>query len=145
MEPFNNSGNISSHIVPPSFSDLKIQEEALCYSSTLFVTLKPSYYPWDNLGPKSIAGVFSPGVVVFKDDLDHDCVDLAPDKRRLVSVITVAAPRHPTLTEDQSAFQNASDLKDLQGKIRLVCRMAAHHGQQYLVLGMFRSISSFPM
>lgn len=136
--------NILSHIVPP-FSDLKIQEEALCYSSTLFVTLKPSYYPWDNLGPKSIAGVFSPGVVVFKDDLDHDCVDLPPDNRRLVSVITVAAPRRPTLTEDKSSFQNASDLKDLQGKIRLVYRMAAHHGQQDLVLGMFRSISSFLM
>lgn len=112
----------------------KTQEEALCYSSTLFATLKPSYYPWDNLGPKSIAGVFSPGVVVFKDDLDHDCINLVPNERRVVSVITVAAPRCPALSEDRSTFRNISDLEDFRGKIRLVYRMAAHHGQQYLVL-----------
>jgi uncharacterized protein (TIGR02452 family) len=63
----------------------------------------------------------------------------------VVSVITVAAPRNPTLTEDQSAFENASDLEDLKGKIRLVYRMAAHHGQQYLVLGVFHSVLSFRM
>ncbi|KNZ79235.1 hypothetical protein J132_03710 [Termitomyces sp. J132] len=115
----------------------KTQEEALCYSSTLYVTLKPEYYPWPNTGPGSRAGVFSPGVVIFKDDLDHECVDLPPEDRRVVSVITVAAPRCPSLTEDRTAFKDPSVLEDLRGKIRHIYRMAAHHGQQYLVLGAF--------
>ncbi|KAF9461523.1 hypothetical protein BDZ94DRAFT_1323298 [Collybia nuda] len=113
----------------------KTQEEALCYSSTLFCTLKSSYYPWPNLGPGSVSGIYSPGVVIFKNDLDHDCVDLDPMDRKVVSVLTVAAPRGPDLTSDESSFKNSSDLDNLRGKIKLVYRMAAYHGQQYLVLG----------
>ncbi|KAF8998125.1 hypothetical protein BDQ17DRAFT_1328984 [Cyathus striatus] len=111
------------------------QEEALCYSSTLYPTLKESYYPWPNLGPGSVAGVFSPGVVIFKHDLDHGCADLPKEEQRVASVITVAAPRLPKLTPDGEIFANESNLEDLRGKIRLVYRMAAHNGQQYLVLG----------
>lgn len=117
------------------------QEEALCYSSTLYATLKPSYYPWPNLGPGCIAGVFSPAVVIFKNDLDNDCADLPVDDRKVVSVITVAAPRGSRLTGDRLAFANASDLEDLRGKIRLVYRMAAHNGKTSLVLGEFRACS----
>ncbi|KAJ7709026.1 hypothetical protein B0H17DRAFT_1156007 [Mycena rosella] len=112
----------------------RTQEEALCYSSTLYTTLKPEYYPWPNLGPGSVAGVFSPGVVIFKDDLDHGCADLPAEDRCVVSVITGAAPRHPELTPDQTTFKNPSDLDDLRGKIRLVYRMAVHHAQEFLVL-----------
>lgn len=101
----------------------------------MYSTLKPTYYPWPNLGPGSVAGVYSPSVVIFKDDLDHDCVDLDRNDRRIVSVLTVAAPCGPELTRDGSTLKNSSDLEDLRGKIKLVFRMAAHHGQQYLVLG----------
>lgn len=111
------------------------QEEALCYSSTLAVTLKKEYYPWPNVGPDSIAGVYSPGVVIFKDDLDNNCEDLVPAERQVVSVVTVAAPRHCTLTADRLNFKNPSHLEDLKGKIRLVYRMAAQHGKTYLILG----------
>ena len=107
----------------------------MCYSSTLYETLKPSYYPWPNLGPGSVAGIFSPSVVIFKDDLDHNCEDLPKDKRAIVSVITVAAPRLPNLTSDRQAFARASDLEDLRGKIRLVYRMAARNGKTSIVLG----------
>ncbi|KAJ6551703.1 hypothetical protein B0H19DRAFT_951358 [Mycena capillaripes] len=111
------------------------QEEALCYSSTLYITLKESYYPWPNLGEGCVAGVFSPGVIIFRDDLDHDCVELPIADRRVVSVLTVAAPAWPDLTPDRQSFTDASTLTYLQEKIRLVYRMAAHNGQQYLVLG----------
>ncbi|EEB94249.1 hypothetical protein MPER_06965 [Moniliophthora perniciosa FA553] len=111
-----------------------IQEDSLCYSSTLFQTLKSEYYPWPNLGPGSIAGVFSPGVVIFKDDLNHDCKDLEPEERRIVGVITVAAPRGPKLTSDGKNLANESDLNDLREKIRLVYRMAARNGREYIVL-----------
>ncbi len=114
---------------------MAFQEEALCYSSTLYTTLKPSYYPWPNLGPGSAAGIFSPGVVIFKDDLGHKCVELPKDQRRIISIITVAGPRLPALTDDGEDFARESDLEDLREKIRLVYRMAAHHKQRYLVLG----------
>ncbi|KAI0692493.1 hypothetical protein BC835DRAFT_1356914 [Cytidiella melzeri] len=116
----------------------RTQEEALCYSSTLYATLKPSYYPWDNMGPNSVKGVFSPGIVIFKDDLDHGCVELSRDKWRLVSVLTVAAPRGPQLRDDEHfgrAFKNQEDLDCLREKIKLVYRMAIYHGQEYIVLG----------
>jgi len=113
----------------------KTQEEALCYSSTLYPTLKDEYYPWPNMGPKSIAGIYSPAVVIFKDDLDHDCVDLPPNERQVVSVITVAAPRDPPLSRDGQSFKWPQDLECMRQKIRLVYRMAAHNGQHHLVLG----------
>ncbi|KAF5332229.1 hypothetical protein D9611_008174 [Ephemerocybe angulata] len=117
------------------FSLSKTQEEALCYSSTLYATLKKEYYPWPNVGPDSIAGVYSPGVVIFKNDMDNNCRDLELNERRVVSVITVAAPRHRPLTSDGLNFKQPSYLEDLKGKIRLVYRMAARNDQRILVLG----------
>jgi len=67
--------------------------------------------------------------------LDHDCVDLAVEKRVVVSVITVAAPCRPKLTTDWSELKNPSDIQDFEGKIRLVLRMAARDGRDRLVLG----------
>ncbi|KAG5642111.1 hypothetical protein DXG03_003610 [Asterophora parasitica] len=121
----------------------KTQEEALCYSSTLYATLKEEWYPWANTGDGSDAGIYSPGIVIFKDDLDHACVDLQVSDRRVVSIITVAAPRHPWLTEDELEFEDPSVLEDLRKKILLVYRMAVHHGQHYLVLGTLSNIFPF--
>ncbi|KDQ51091.1 hypothetical protein JAAARDRAFT_185601 [Jaapia argillacea MUCL 33604] len=115
----------------------KTQEEALCYSSTLYATLKEEYYPWPNLGPGSVAGVYSPAIVVFKDDLDHGCVDLPENERAIVSVITVAAPCLPKTkitSSGERRFAKEQDLEDMRGKIRLVYRMAGWNGQAYLVL-----------
>jgi len=111
----------------------KTQEEALCYSSTLYITLKEELYPWPNLGPGSDAGIYSPAVVIFKDDLDRSCVDLPADEWETVAVLTVAAPRFPDVLNGR--FANSSDLHDLREKIRLVCRMAGHNGKEALILG----------
>lgn len=83
-----------------------------------------------------MAGIFSPGVVIFKDDLSHECAELPKDQRRAVSVITVAGPRNPKLTDDGENLARERDLGDLREKIRLVYRIAGHHKQKYLVLGM---------
>lgn len=111
------------------------QEEALCYSSTLYATLKAQWYPWPNLGSASCAGILSPDIVVFRDTLDNDLVELSPEQRHVVSVITVAAPCLPRLTADKQQFANESDLGDLREKILLVLRMAARNGVTNLVLG----------
>ena len=74
-------------------------------------------------------------MVIFKDDLDHNCVDLPHAERRIVSVITVAAPRSPPLTSDKKSLKWKRDLNCFREKIRLVYRMAAHNNQEYLVLG----------
>ncbi|OAL51866.1 hypothetical protein IQ07DRAFT_394610 [Pyrenochaeta sp. DS3sAY3a] len=117
------------------YSLSKTQEEALCYSSTLYATLKPEWYPYPNTGPGSCAGVFSPDVVVFKETLDKDCADLATDDRHVVAVITVAAPCQPQLTQDGQNFAKKSDVTDLREKIILVLRIAASSGVTSLVLG----------
>jgi len=119
------------------------QEEALCYSSTLFHTLMHSaaHYPWPNKGPGSIAGILSPGVVIFRGPLTESspdgnpCPELARHERRVISVISVAAPRNPILTAGGSDFRKEEDRENVREKIRFILRLAAMNGQRYLVLG----------
>jgi uncharacterized protein (TIGR02452 family) len=111
------------------------QEEALCYSSTLYATLKSEWYPWPNTGPGSCAGIVSPDVVVFRDTMDNDLIELPEKGRHVVAVFTVAAPRWPKVTEDGKSFARDEELHDLREKILLVLRMAAVEGVSKLVLG----------
>ncbi|KEQ93666.1 hypothetical protein AUEXF2481DRAFT_41900 [Aureobasidium subglaciale EXF-2481] len=117
------------------YSLSQTQEEALCYSATLFQTLKAEWYPWPNTGQGSIAGIFSPNVVVFKDTLDNNCEELKQEKRVVVSVLTVAAPRCPELTADGENFREERVLQEFREKVRLVLRCAARGGKTGLVLG----------
>jgi hypothetical protein len=59
---------------------------------------------------------------------------LPEDEWRVVSVLTVAAPRRPKVTLDKE-FADPSQLEDLREKILLVYRMAASNGNQFIVLG----------
>ncbi|EUC47478.1 hypothetical protein COCMIDRAFT_3569 [Bipolaris oryzae ATCC 44560] len=113
----------------------RTQEEALCYSSTLYATLRPEWYPWPNTGPGSCAGIVSPGVVVYRDTLDRDLAELKEEERFSVVVLTVAAPRFPRVNGDRSEFADEAELGDLREKIVLVLRMAAQQGVTRLVLG----------
>lgn len=130
--------NLASDIEPGGgwrYSLSKTQEEALCYSSTLYETLKREWYPWPNTGPGSCAGILSPAVVVFRDTLDNGLVEFASAQRHVLSVITVAAPCLPPLTDDKKQFAKTTDLEDLREKILLTLRVAAHNGVTNLVLG----------
>lgn len=73
--------------------------------------------------------------MIFKDDLDHRCAELSAEEQRLVSIITVAAPRHRQLTKGYKKFLHKSDSQNLRDKIRLIYRMAGVNHQEYLVLG----------
>ncbi|KAK6434856.1 hypothetical protein LTR95_008954 [Oleoguttula sp. CCFEE 5521] len=108
------------------------QEEALCYSSTLYETLKEEWYPFPS---NSCAAIFSPEVVVFKDTLANNLVDLPLESRHSVAVITIAAPRWPAVTSDGKDFAKESDLQELQQKVLLMLRLAATNGVTNLVLG----------
>jgi uncharacterized protein (TIGR02452 family) len=81
------------------------------------------------MGPGSAAGIFSPAVTIFRDE---NFTNLAPADRRIVSVISVAAPR---FRREADAFSKPNELLDLRQKIRLIYRMAAHNGKTFLVLG----------
>jgi hypothetical protein len=72
--------------------------------------------------------------VIFREDLNRDCKELPEDEWRVVSVLTVAAPRRPKVTLDEE-FADPSQLEDLREKIRLVYRMAALNGNHFIVLG----------
>ena len=87
------------------------------------------------MGPGSCAGIVSPGVVVFRDTLDNELVELPESRRHVVAVITVAAPRFPELDEERVGFAREEDLRCLREKILLVLRMAAGEGVTRLVLG----------
>jgi uncharacterized protein (TIGR02452 family) len=131
--------NLASNYEPGGgwrFTLSKTQEEALCYSSTLYATLEPRFYPWPN---EACAGIISPDVVVFKDTLDNGCGDLPRQERHVLAVFTVAAPCFPGVTEDGEDFSQEAKLggvlRDLKERILLILRMAATTGVTNLVLG----------
>ena len=71
--------------------------------------------------------------MIFRDDLDHDCADLAVDERETVAVLTIAAPRGPRISNGR--FAKDSVVHALREKIRLTYRMAGHNGKHALILG----------
>lgn len=72
------------------------QEEALCLRSTLAATLKQSYYPFTT--PST--AIWSPEVVVFRDEIAANCAMLELKKRFVVSVVSIAGIRRPKLSSD---------------------------------------------
>jgi len=112
------------------------QEESLCYRSSLSFTLKRRYYP---LGP--LAAVYSPRVVVFRENLDkgHGALDLTrPQALPVVSVVSVAAVRDPATVKGPSGeevYKFARDEEAMRDKMRVVLRVAGREGHRRLVLG----------
>lgn len=76
------------------------QEESLCLRSTLAVTLKRSYYPLPQLG-----AIWSPSVVVFRDELQNDCRMLDAAEQYQVGVVSVPGLRRPPLTGDELDYR----------------------------------------
>jgi uncharacterized protein (TIGR02452 family) len=108
------------------------QEEALCYRSSLYLSLHKSYYPIP-----SLSAIYSPDVLIIRDasSAGHAlrCSDISSCP--VTSVISIAALRHPTLTDDGRKFKNEGQRAETKRKIRLVLRLAASKGHTRLVLG----------
>ncbi|KAF2661568.1 hypothetical protein K491DRAFT_586967 [Lophiostoma macrostomum CBS 122681] len=93
------------------------QEEALCYRSSLSLSLHSSYYPIP-----SLSGLYSPSVLLIRDAI----------------VITVAALRRPPINHsglERATFANPRDREATKSKIRLTLRLACHRDHTKIVLG----------
>jgi uncharacterized protein (TIGR02452 family) len=108
------------------------QEEALCYRSSLYRSLHRSYYPIP-----SLSAIYSPEVLIIRDAssaghaLRCDDISSCP----VTSVISIAALRHPSLTDDGKRFKNEGQRAETKRKIQLVLRVAASKKHSKLVLG----------
>ncbi|KAI0968742.1 hypothetical protein F4678DRAFT_464360 [Xylaria arbuscula] len=125
------------------------QEEAICYRSSLALSLNPHLYPLHK-----DEGLYSPYVLVVRGDMatGHHYIDAEPDQLPVVSVLTVPALNNPELRtfwyphsysvsgepmtlREKQIFRNDEDRDITKGKMRLALRMAAQHGHRKLVLG----------
>jgi uncharacterized protein (TIGR02452 family) len=110
------------------------QEEALCYRSSLYLSLHKSYYPLH-----SLSAIYSPSVLIIRDAMSRGHSLLTSTKQPVdlpvTSVISVAALRRPALTDDRKSYKNEGQRADMKRKIRLTLRVAAMKGHTKLVLG----------
>lgn len=108
------------------------QEEALCFRSSLYLSLHPSYYPIPTL-----SALYSPAVVIIRDAMSRGHTLLFPStpaaELPVTSVVTMAALRRPEL--DSSGHYKPQDRKITKDKIRVVLRVAANQGHRRLMLG----------
>ncbi|KAL8859474.1 MAG: hypothetical protein Q9178_004152 [Gyalolechia marmorata] len=113
------------------------QEEALCYRTSLYLTLKHRFYPMADR-----AAIYSPTVVVIRDSLanQHRFLDLRRiDDLPVVSVVSMAAVRDPPvlrrISDGYETYAEPADRELMRAKIRMVLRVAAATGHRQLVLG----------
>jgi uncharacterized protein (TIGR02452 family) len=108
------------------------QEEALCYRSSLYLSLHKSYYPLP-----SLSAIYTPSVIIIRDAMSrgHALYTEKPADLPVTTVISVAALRYPALTEDREKYKNEGQRAETKRKIRLTLRVAALGGHKKLVLG----------
>lgn len=116
----------------------RAQEEALCYRSSLFFTLKPRYYPIPGQG-----AIYSPKVLVFRESQKdgHDTMDLRdPATLPVIAVVSVAAVCLPPLVTTGSGrktYRSDKDRKLMMAKMRVILRTACRNRHRNIVLGAF--------
>lgn len=141
------------------------QEEALCYRSSLFFTLKKRFYPLqDDTKPSDpkFAVVYSPSVFVIRENMNkgHTLLDISkPSTLPVVSAVSAAALKRPPLKKIQvlgvrasssssssssaltavvrEVYARQSDREIMKEKLRMIIRSAAHNGHRRLVLSAF--------
>ncbi|KAK5463005.1 hypothetical protein LTS15_002717 [Exophiala xenobiotica] len=128
------------------------QEDALCYSSTLWPTLDrwKDNYPWRKTvnrsegNPGECAGIFTSNVVIFRDELTKDCKILGRRDQTTVSVVSVAGLACPPLVpaqkskarggEGETQMKLEKDVHTIKERFRMILRMAATQEKSVLLL-----------
>lgn len=114
------------------------QEEALCYRSSLYFTLKLRHYPMPDL-----SAIYSPTVLVFRNNSNngHTLMDLrVPADLPVIGVISAAAVCQPKLTKNASGdpiYANASDQLLMIRKMRIILRTAIRNKHRKMILAAF--------
>ncbi|CAJ0540129.1 Ff.00g073960.m01.CDS01 [Fusarium sp. VM40] len=138
--------NMASHSSPGGgwLKGARAQEEALCYRSSLYLSLHRRYYPW-----KQRMGLYSPDVVIIRSDQDsgHNLLvpNVQPSDLPVVSILSIAALRTPDVSNvvvntpggsvTEPIFAKPGDRELTKLKMRLCLRMAAQRNHGLLVLG----------
>lgn len=116
------------------------QEEALCYRSSLFLSLHKTHYPFTPL-----QGLYTRDVVIIRSSMTDGHAVLAPAVASadlpIVSALSIAAIRRPKLADEtrlgqtRKVFDDPEDRVLTKKKMRLALRMAASKGHDSVVLG----------
>ena len=124
------------------------QEEALCYRSSLAMSLNKNLYPMQRN-----EAIYSPYVLIMRQDLasGHAVMNVPARDLPVVSAVTVAALHKPpvktlkakrqgeyeyeTSESEKRVFANDRDRDTTKAKMRLCLRMAAVNKHDMLVLG----------
>ncbi|KAH8177782.1 mitochondrial chaperone BCS1 [Sarocladium implicatum] len=136
--------NMASHSNPGGgwLKGSLAQEEALCYRSSLSLSLNKRFYPW-----KQLMGLYTRDVVIIRDDMasGHKLYDPQTQDYKFVSVLSIAALNRPPLrkiqentpggVKEREVYAKESDRTMTKDKMRLCLRMAARRGHRSLVLG----------
>lgn len=143
--------NMASHSHPGGgwLKGAMAQEEAMCYRSSLALSLHKRYYPW-----KQRMGLYTPDVVIIRSDVPtgHKLLvpETAPSDLPVVSVLSIAAPRCPEVRRvretvtmagtgptviERTVYADPAVRDLLKDKMRLCLRMAAQRNHRLLVLG----------
>lgn len=140
--------NMASHVSPGGgwLRGARAQEEALCYRSSLALSLHERYYPFK----KQRMGLYTPDVIVIRSDMasGHELLvpDAEPGELPVVSVLSIAALRQPETRRvraqtlagrvvDRLVYADPAERSLTKDKMRLCLRMAARRGHGLLVLG----------
>lgn len=115
------------------------QEEAICFRSTLSMSLENAHYP---LGANE--ALYNPNVIVLREEMANGHGVLPEAKRPVVASVTVAAIRGPKVSRFKMAdgtekivFASDEERRWTKDKMRLTLRIAAQHKRELLVLGAF--------
>lgn len=128
----------------------RAQEEALCYRSSLYLSLHMKYYPFAS----QTTALYTPDVVIIREDMESGhrllCPPMAPHDLPVVSVVSVAALRKPDIQRvrasqntlsrgthavDRDMFAHAPDRDATMAKMRIALRVMASRGHRLIVLG----------
>ncbi|KAJ4005473.1 hypothetical protein NW766_011022 [Fusarium irregulare] len=122
------------------------QEEALCYRSSLAMSLDKRLYPMERS-----EAIYSPYVLIMREDLasGHKVMNVPARDLPVVSAVTVAALHKPPVKTlkvkahdehelgrpEKRVFANDRDRDTTKAKMRLCLRMAAVNRHDMLVIG----------